>query len=240
MDYLDTYFLLTVIFAVLIIFYVYWKGKIDLSAVIASGIVGVLVLFSLGDDWHLIYLILAFFGIGNFITKYGYAIKKKYRVEQEVRSFRNVFGNGGAAVVFSILFLVTNLPVLLLGLVGAMATASADTFATEIGQAHEKNPRLITTLKRVKVGSSGAVSIYGLIAALIGAAVIAAIPLFFGKYWAILPVGTFAGFLGCIADSFIGATIERNRMDTHMTNFIATTVGGLTAILLGNHFGIFI
>ena len=240
MDYLDPYFLLTVVIAIFIIFYAYWRKKIDLSAVIASGIVGFLVLFSLGDNWPLIYLILVFFGVGNFITRYGYSVKRKYRIEQDVRSFRNVFGNGGAATVFSILFFITNLPIFLLGIIGAMATASADTFATEVGQVHERNPRLITTLKRVEVGRSGAISIYGLIASLIGAAIISIIPPLLGKNWAILPIGILAGFLGCIADSFMGATIERNRLDTHITNFVATTLGGLTAILLGNYLGIFI
>ena len=240
MDYLDPCFLITVFVAIFSILYAYWRKKIDLSAVIASGTVGFIVLFSLGDDWPLIYLILAFFGVGNFITKYRYSIKRRYRVAEGVRTFRNVFGNGGAATVFSIFFFITRLPPLLLGLLGAMATASADTFATEVGQAHEKNPRLITTLKRVKVGRSGAISIYGLTAALIGASIISIIPPFFGKSWAILPIGTLAGFLGCLVDSFIGATIERKKLDKHVTNFIATTCGGLVAILLGNQFGIFI
>ncbi|RLI88378.1 MAG: hypothetical protein DRO62_03790, partial [Candidatus Altiarchaeales archaeon] len=135
MDYLDPYFLITVFVAIFSILYAYLKKKIDLSAVIGSGTVGFIVLFSLGDDWPLIYLILAFFGVGNFITKYRYSIKKRYRVAEGVRTFRNVFGNGGAATVFSILFFITQLPPLLLGLLGAMATASADTFATEVGQA---------------------------------------------------------------------------------------------------------
>jgi uncharacterized protein (TIGR00297 family) len=238
MDYLSPYFMLTVFVAVFIMFFVYWRGKIDLSALIASGIVGFLVLFSLGDYWPLIYVILVFFGVGNFITRYRHSVKKRYRVEEGVRTSRNVFGNGGAATVYSILFFITGLPVILLGVVGAMATASADTFATEVGQAHEKNPRLITNLRKVKVGRSGAVSVPGLIASFIGAAVISLIPLFAGVDWSLFSIGTFAGFLGCIVDSFIGATIERRKVDKHMTNFIATTVGGLVAILLGCYFGI--
>ena len=75
---------------------------------------------------------------------------------------------------------------------------------------------------------------------MIGASIISIIPPFFGKSWAILPIGTLAGFLGCLVDSFIGATIERKKLDKHVTNFIATTCGGLVAILLGNQFGIFI
>lgn len=240
MDYLNPYFLFTFAFAIFIIVYAYWKNKIDRSAMIASGIVGFTVLFSLGDYWHMIYLVLAFFGFGNLITKYRYSVKEKYRVEEGVRTFRNVFGNGGAATVFSILYFITQSPILLLGVVGSVATASADTFATEVGQAHERTPRLITTLKKVRVGRSGAVSSYGLIASLMGATIISLIPLFSGGSLAIFFIGISTGFIGCMIDSLIGATIERKKLDKHMTNFIATTAGGVFAVLLGNYFGIFI
>lgn len=215
-------------------------GKIDFSALIASGFVGLVVIFSLLEDWPLLYLVIGFFVFGNLVTKYKYSVKEGYRVAEGVRSFRNVFGNGGAATIFSILFFFTGLPALLFAVVGSMATAMADTFATEVGQAHEKRPWLITSWKRVEVGRSGAVSIYGLIAALVGAALISSIPLLFGRHLGVLFIGAFAGFLGCNVDSFIGATVERKRLDKHLTNFIATTAGGLAAAFVGNYLDIFI
>lgn len=223
-----------------VIAFAYWRGRIDVSALFASGLVGIIVMFFLLEDWPFIYLVIGFFAFGNLVTRYRYSIKEEYRVAEGVRSFRNVFGNGGAATIFSILFFFTGLPVLLLGVVGSMATAMADTFATEVGQAHEKKPWLITTWKRVEVGRSGAVSIYGLIASFFGAALISSIPLFFGGTFELLFVGAFAGFFGCNVDSLIGATIERKKLDKHMTNFIATTIGGLAAVFFGCYFGFFI
>lgn len=230
----DFFFLATVIFAVAIILYAYQKKKIDLSALVAAGLVGTVALLTVGVDW--LYLILTFFIIGNLITKYKYSAKKNLGVAEGIRTFRNVFGNGGAATIFAIFYLLTDRnPVLLLGFMGAMATATADTFATEIGQAHEREPRLITNLRKTKVGTSGAISLPGSIAALIGAGIISSIPLFFSINLDKTPIffiGTISGFIGCNVDSLIGATIERKKVDKHMTNFLGTLSGGISAMLL--------
>jgi uncharacterized protein (TIGR00297 family) len=190
-------------------------------------------MFSLSDKWFLIYLVLAFFALGNLVTRYRFSVKAEYKVAEGVRSFLNVFGNGGAATLFSIIFFFSHLELMLFGVLGAMATATADTFATEVGQAHERKPRMITSGKKVEVGTSGAVSSYGLLASFIGAFLTSLIPAFFGFGLLVVAVGTLAGFLGCVVDSFIGATLEKKLMDTHLTNFIATFCGGLFAILLG-------
>jgi uncharacterized protein (TIGR00297 family) len=237
MDYADPYFLLTLGLSVAIILAAYVKGKIDSSAVLASGLVGFLVMFSLSDKWFLIYLVLAFFALGNLVTRYRFSVKAEYKVAEGVRTFLNVFGNGGAATIFSVIFFFSHLPFMLFGVLGAMATATADTFATEVGQAHERKPRMITNLKKVEVGTSGAVSSHGLAASLVGAFLVSLIPAFFGFGLLVVAVGTLAGFLGCVVDSFIGATLEKKLMDTHLTNFIATFFGGVFAILLGVSLG---
>ena len=53
------------------------------------------------------------------------------------------------------------------GFIGAVATATADTLASEIGVLQE--PRLITTFKKVPAGTDGAISILGTSAAIVGA-----------------------------------------------------------------------
>jgi uncharacterized protein (TIGR00297 family) len=231
---MDSLLIATIIISVLIILYAYLRKKINLSAVISAGIIGTIVLLSVGVYW--LYLVLVFFIAGNLITKYGYEDKHMRGVAEGVRTYKNVFGNGGSAMVFSIFYAVTNNPMFIFGFMGAMAEAAADTFATEVGQVYEKRPRLITTLKRVKVGTSGAVSFHGEIAAMAGAGIISLIPMFFPfdfhlKSMAI-PIGIIAGFIGCNIDSLLGATIERNRMDKHMINFFGTLSGGISAMLL--------
>jgi len=229
---MDFRLLATILVAIIFLLFAYRKGKIDSSALISSGIIGFTVLFSLGDRWSYLWLILTFFFMGNLVTKYKHSRKENRDVAEGIRTWKNVFGNGGSATVFALLYWITGKEILLAGFIGAMATAAGDTFATEVGQAHEREPRLITNFRKVKVGTSGAVSLYGLIAALIGAGIISLIALILSQNLLTFAIGILSGFIGCNADSLIGATIERKRLDKHMTNFLGTLSGGVSAIIL--------
>ena len=143
---IDIFFVFTIIVSGLIIVYAYWQKKIETSAVLASVFVGLFALFTVGPYW--LYLILAFFVFGNLVTKFKYDVKKDKGVAEKERTFRNVFGNGGAALVFALFYAFTKHPVFLMGYLGAMASAAADTFATEIGMVYDIEPRLITTFKK--------------------------------------------------------------------------------------------
>jgi uncharacterized protein (TIGR00297 family) len=233
---MDIFFISTILLSVFIILYAYLRGRIDLSAVFASGFVGAVALFTVGVEW--IYLILAFFILGNLVTRYKYKVKEGYGVAEKVRSYRNVFGNGGAAMVFAVLYkLSEGNPVFLLGYAGAMASAAADTFATEIGEVHGSCPRMVTNLKKAVIGTNGAISCAGCLAALMGAALISYLPYFFsGSFnkYLFFVFGTFSGFFGCYIDSWVGATLEgRSKfLDNHMTNFLGTLAGGICGVAL--------
>jgi len=224
--------LVILIIAILVILYAYLKKKIDLSAFIGSGIIGFIVILTIGVEYLL--AMVYFFILGNLITRYKYSVKRKRKVAEGIRTFRNVFGNGGAAIIYAILYAITRNNLFHFAFLGAMTTATADTFATEVGEAHEKKPRLITNLrKRVNVGTPGAVSFFGTLGSFLGSLVISFLfylTLFLGNF-AIVKITT-AGFFGCLVDSFIGATIERDKIDKHMTNFLATLSGGIIAIAL--------
>lgn len=232
---MDVFFAATVFLSVLVILYAYVKGKIDLSAVIASGLVGVITLLTVGAQW--LYLILAFFVLGNLVTRYKYKVKEGYGVAEKVRSYQNVFGNGGAAMVFAVLYNLSGNNVFLLGFVGAIASAAADTFATEIGEVHGGSPYMVTNFKKAAIGVNGAISLAGCAAALLGAAMISVIPYFFyGSFnrLSFFVLGAFSGFFGCYIDSLVGAMLEgRSRfLDNHMTNFLGTLSGGACALIL--------
>jgi uncharacterized protein (TIGR00297 family) len=233
---MDIFFVSTIVLSVFIIVYAYLRGRIDLSAVFASGLVGVIALLTVGVEW--IYLILTFFVLGNLVTRYKYKVKEGYGVAEKVRNYQNVFGNGGAAMVFALLYkLSEGNPVFLLGYAGAMASAAADTFATEIGEVHGSCPRMVTNLKKAVIGTNGAISCAGCLAALMGAALVSAMPyLFAGSYNkdSFFVLGTFSGFFGCYVDSWVGATLEgRSKfLDNHMTNFIGTLAGGICGVVL--------
>lgn len=92
-------------------------------------------------------------------------------------------------------------------LVGSLAAAQADTWATEIGFHSKTAPRLITSGRRVDVGTSGGVTLLGTAGGLAGAAVMAALGWAMGSDI----VGVAAcvgGTVGMFADSLLGATVQ--------------------------------
>lgn len=97
---------------------------------------------------------------------------------------------------------------------GALAAATADTWATEVGMALKAAPRSILTWRRVVPGTSGGVSAYGTSAAIIGAFVMAllaiasfTVPFDVPRLEAVF-VG---GIVGTVVDSLLGASVQSRR-----------------------------
>jgi uncharacterized protein (TIGR00297 family) len=240
-----------VLIAFLFVLYAYLKRKINTSAFIGTLVLGVIILVTLR---HLGYAgvltLLAFFLLGNFVTKYKYEKKAMLGVAEGnkgMRDVNNVLGNGLSPLIFAVLYAFSHDNVFLLGFSGSVATACADTFSTEIGQA-EGTPRLITTLKKVPVGTNGGVSLPGLIASLLGSFLISLVCLIFwldlqmttGTIFSLLCVCLLSGFLGCLMDSIFGATAEDKnplKLNKHHVNILATLSGGIFAVIFGYSFG---
>ena len=91
---------------------------------------------------------------------------------------------------------------------GAIAAATADTWATEIGFFSRKMPVNILTWKPVSRGDSGGITILGTFGSFIGATVIASSGLIFSLSASQFLIVTFAGFAGSLVDSVLGASIQ--------------------------------
>ncbi len=240
---------LTVWIAFSLVVYAYVKRKINTSAFIGTLTLGVIILVTLGLEFGYagVLALLVFFLFGNLVTRYKYERKAMLGVAEGnkgMRDINNVLGNGLSPVIFALLYAVSNHnTIFLLGFSGSVAAACADTFSTEIGQA-EGNPRLITTFKKVPVGTNGGVSLPGFGAALLGSCLISLVCLAFNmgvKAQILFFVCFLSGFSGCLIDSLLGATVEdRNpiKLNKHHVNILATLFGGIFAILLGYSFGI--
>jgi len=113
-------------------------------------------------------------------------------------------------------------PTLTLAYFGALAAATADTWATELGMLSSQRPRLITNGRPTPAGMSGGVTTAGLIASVAGAALLALLIFGFiqgasllttGQWflqdWFLLLVLPFGGLSGSLLDSFLGATLQR-------------------------------
>lgn len=100
------------------------------------------------------------------------------------------------------------------GFLGALATAAADTWATELGLLATRPPRLLTTLRPVPPGTSGAVSLAGTMASMVGAVTVGAVWTVVRRLQGHLPgtgavlLAGGAGTTGALIDSLLGATVQ--------------------------------
>jgi len=245
---------LTVSLAFSLVLYACVKRRLTIVAFLGTTVLGVLILLFLGlrVGYAGLLVLLTFFLLGTLVTRYKYEKKARLGVAEGnrgMRDIRNVLGNGLSPLIFATLYAASSQAyhtLFLLGFSGAVATACADTFSTEIGQA-EGIPRLITTFERVPVGTNGGVSLPGFGAALLGSFAIAlATLIFIGSGLSSEPriilflICLVSGFLGCVADSYLGATVEdRNPLylNKHHVNFLATLSGGAIAMMLGSSLG---
>ncbi|WP_449536978.1 DUF92 domain-containing protein [Ferdinandcohnia sp. Marseille-Q9671] len=187
-----------------------------LRSLTKSGAVGTIIigtLVSAGFGYNGLLLLGVFFASSSLWSKLKSHNKDslKHKVEKgEQRDIVQVFANGGVAAFASLMFSFTDSVFWLLFFVGAIAAATADTWASEIGTLSKKRPILLTQMKRVDAGTSGAVSMLGTLAGLSGAFLISVLSYL---VWQELSVGlviglTLIGFFGNVLDTIMGATIQ--------------------------------
>lgn len=192
----------------------YRARTLDRSGAVAALLVGT-VTFGLGG-WEWAVLLLTFFITSSALSR-AFKLHKRETAEKYAkggqRDASQVLGNGGIATLFATLhsfFPEAAWP--WLGFAASLAAVNADTWATELGVLNPTAPRLITDLRRsVEKGTSGGVSWIGTLASLAGASLIgleAALLGPTGIHWNFFAWITFAGLLGALFDSLLGATVQ--------------------------------
>jgi uncharacterized protein (TIGR00297 family) len=148
--------------------------------------------------------LLTFFASSSALSRVGEARKRALPLAQSKGSQRDawqVLANGGVAT----LCVAAGQP---RGMLGALAAAGADTWATELGLLASAAPRLITTLERVPAGTSGGVTLQGLGASLGGALAVGLAYAALGGGWSSVGRAVAGGLAGAIVDSLLGATVQ--------------------------------
>lgn len=227
----------------------YKKNIVSKSGLVAAFFLGfgIWVLTS----WAWFAVLLLFFLTTALFTKVKYNRKRSFGAAQEkggARDWVHVLANGGLPLAFVIIyFTLINIitlpgygvwdvgatpvmlaPIFFSAFLGAVATATSDTLATEIGLLNPTPPRLITRpWRNVPPGTSGGVSLIGWVATAGGALMIGSIAAilaspFWFQTFGINPLGDVVpyaplsmifitvagGIAGCTTDSLFGATIQ--------------------------------
>jgi uncharacterized membrane protein len=220
--------------------------------------VGLAVVFGTGAGGGL--LLLVFLSSSSALTRLRASAKVadggEHAASSGGRTGGQVWANGGVAALCAMLSPLPGMQGLAAGVAGALAAATADSWATEIGTAVRGKTVLVTSLREVTPGTSGGMSIAGTLAGLSGSILAGCLVTVASDLWATpwLPAAgsagtgpwpgsapalaacaaiTLGGVTGMLVDSVLGATLEGRRpwIDNEAVNLLATLVGAAVAVL---------
>lgn len=210
--------------------------KLTLEGGLAGGLVGFFVF--IGAGWMGIGMLALFFLSGTMATSWKRKQKAQVGLAQEKggqRTLGQVMANGGVPALIGLLalFFPQQQPVFPLLIAGAFSAAIADTLSSELGTVYGRYFYNIITWKKDQRGLDGVVSLEGTAIGIAGSVLMAIIySISFGwsqQFSWIVVAGTVAN----LADSFLGATLERKQIIGNNTvNFLNTAIGALVVYLL--------
>jgi uncharacterized protein (TIGR00297 family) len=187
-----------------------WRARsLTASGAIAAALVGTA---SVAAGWGWGALLVGYFVASTLLSRLG-AEGKARRTSAVVekggaRDAVQVLANGG---LFAALACVSSAaPLAGAAAAGALAAATADTWATEVGTLLNATPRSVRTGRVVPPGTSGGMSLPGTLALAGGALAIAICARASGLEAATLAVVA-GGVTGAMADTLLGATVQARR-----------------------------
>lgn len=177
------------------------------------------------------------FALTTAATRIGYSRKQSLGMAENTGGRRagQVLANLAVAAVASVGGISEQHSWLVACMVAALAEAAADTVSSECGQAWSDRVYLITSFRRVPVGTDGGISVAGTACGIIAAAIVAWISYVLRLvpyHWAVVAGG--AGVLGTFVDSLLGAAFERRLwLGNNTVNLLSTAAAaGLAALFL--------
>jgi len=229
----DTFIVLGLLLLVIVI--CIRTKKLTVTAALTAGVVGYLVFAGVGYNGLL--LLGSFFTLGVLATAHRKEVKAALHPEgahPQARNAWQVLANGGTAALMAVMALIhpTYAFYYHIMLAASLAAATSDTLSSELGMVYGRNHYNILSFKKDTRGLDGVVSLEGTLMGVAGAFVIAfvyALGAGFNKYCFFIGL---AGVLGNLADSVLGATLERRHyINNDVVNFLNTLFAALCAWL---------
>ncbi len=182
------------------------------SGAVAATLVGTAAVAA-GWDWGA--LLVAFFVASSLLSRlrreHKHAAGGAIVDKGDERDAVQVLANGGAFALAALAHVA--MPAVAWQAVGAgaLAAATSDTWATEIGMLTPRPPRSIVTFRVVPPGSSGGVTLLGFFGSVLGAAFIELAALLLGWPQTVVVAVLAGGIAGSVADSLLGAVLQQKR-----------------------------
>ncbi len=217
-----------------------WARKLTVAGAITGGITGQAVF--MGAGFTGLIMMTLFFLLGTLATSWKRARKESLGVAEsrQGRTAWQVLANAGAAGLLGLCGWMWpgNHHFFTYLMAAAFSSAAADTISSELGNVYGSRYYNILTFKKDLRGLNGVVSTEGTLLGMAASAVVAAVYAtgFDWNRWFACIVA--AGTIGNLADSVMGATLERrHQLNNDAVNFLNTVLAVLAAwgmyVLLG-------
>jgi uncharacterized protein (TIGR00297 family) len=210
----------------------YKTNKLTLAGSLTGGIVAQAIFA--GAEFTGISMLATFFVLSVLATSHKKAEKRKITADMhhpEKRNAGQVLANGGVAAIFGLLACVipSQADLFIVLMAAALASATADTLSSELGTVYGRRFYNIINLKPDEKGRNGVISLEGTLIGIAGSTIIAIVyAIGFGWSNAFFYI-IIAGTMGNIADSLLGATLERKAyLNNDAVNFLNTALASLT------------
>jgi uncharacterized protein (TIGR00297 family) len=191
-----------------------WRvGALSTSGAGAALLTGTLIFGLGGLPWAA--LLLTFFISSSLLSrifrKQKISLAEKFSKGSQ-RDWGQVLANGGFGALLAVGYALTRQAEWIwLAFAGSMAAVNADTWSTELGVLSAVPPRLITNGNEVERGTSGGITVLGILAALVGTMVIGIVAVIATptQFWLLYLIAIILGGLaGSGLDSLLGATVQ--------------------------------
>ncbi|HEX5215090.1 MAG TPA: DUF92 domain-containing protein [Vicinamibacterales bacterium] len=209
-------------------------GTVTIAGAIAGFVIGVAVFA--GTGWSGWIMLFATFLAAALTTRIGQRKKTTLGIAEGRggrRGAGNAIANTGLAAFAALISIgVVGADLARLAMVAALVTAASDTVASEIGKAFGRTTWLVTTFRRVRPGTSGAVSLEGTAAGVVAALLLASVAVWLG----LIPSSSIAlvaaaATIAALVEGALGATLEaRGTLNNDALNFVNALIGAGLAV----------
>ena len=249
---------LGLLLSILVAYIAFFGNWISLDATKAVIIFGTII-FGLGG-WSLALAVLTFFITSNLLSRWNRVQREIYSDKSSRRSGSSkrrdgyqIWANGFWIALFCILWFLTGSDALMAAAFTAIAAATADTWATEVGTVKPGKTVKINSFQPVRPGSDGGVSFKGTLASVFGALLIAGFIFTTSNFapFLLFIIVFILGFMGSIIDSYLGALVTDNKIrlkapsdfsgnslmfSNSFVNWASTGISALIALIITNLF----
>ena len=221
-----------------------WAGyaarTVSISGAVSGALIGTAIFLCAG--WTGWVMLLAAFLCAAVTSRLGLRRKTLLGIAEERggrRGAGNAIANTGVAAVAAFVSATSYAHEAgLIAFAAALTAGASDTIASEIGKAWGRSTWAILPPKRVPPGTSGAMSLEGTAAGLIGAAGLASLAIAFGLIppFALIPLVA-AATIASLVESLLAATFEpAGVLNNDALNLLNTAVAAFAAVSLAGAF----